>query len=708
MRRSSLLLLNAALTLALGACSPSSPSGEHAAKPAAKPATTASTAAAAKPDIGIDLAGIDHAVKPGDNFFMYANGNWYKSAKIPNDRPSIGNFLTIYEHTQKRIADIVQSAADSHPSAGSGAAKIADYYAAFMDTAAIEKNSLKPIQPELDAIAHIHSRKDLARVLGSRLRQDEDPVNNTDFHTDHLFGLFVAQGLTDPSHNIAYLLQGGLSMPSRNYYLSGDKAMAATRGKYKAYIAALLKQAGTPHAAAEAKRVFDLEMKIARAQESLVESQDVHKANNLWSMADFARKAPGLDWAAYFKAAGLDGQKVIDVWQPKAFAGLSKLVADTPLADWRALLRFHTLDDAAPLLPKAYADLAFDFHGKTLTGVPEQQPRAKRAVAATSRALGDAVGKIYVKQYFPPAAKQQAEDLVHNLIAAFRARLQTLAWMTPATRAKAEQKLDTLKVFVGYPDPGHWRSYAGLKVTANNPLANAMALSKFNYDFALSKLGKPVDRADWWMTPQTVNALNIPLENALNFPAAILQPPFFDPKADAAHNYGAIGAIIGHEISHSFDNMGSQFDAEGRLRNWWTPADAKHFDAATHQLVKQFDTYEALPSLYVNGQQTLGEDIADLSGLTVAHIAYLKSLDGKPAPVIDGLTGDQRFFLSFGQAWRSKMRDAALRQRVNTDVHAPPQFRAETVRNLDAWYKAFNVQPGQKLYLKPDQRVQIW
>ncbi|GAB3026597.1 M13 family metallopeptidase [Oleiagrimonas citrea] len=701
-------ILAAAVAMTLSACSPSSndQKGQQPSASAPAPAKTASVAA--KPVSGVDMAGIDHSVKPGDNFFDYANGAWLKTAKIPDDRSSIGNFLTIYERTQKHIDDIIEGTAKSNPAAGTENRKIADYYAAYMDTAAIEKMGLKPIQPELDAIAKIKSRKDLAEVLGSRLRQDEDPVNNTDFHTDHLFGLFVAQGLTDPSHNIAYLLQGGLTMPSRDYYLSNDKAMAGFRDKYKAYIAALLKQAGTPNAEAEAKRVFDLEMKIAKAQESLVDSQDVHKANNLWSMSDFAKKAPGLDWNAYFKAAGLNDQKVIDVWQPKAFAGLSKLVADAPLADWRALLRFHTLDEHASLLPKAYADLAFDFHGKTLTGVPKQQPRAKRAIAATSYALGDAVGKLYVKKYFPPEAKKQVEDLVNNLVAAFGSRLQHLEWMTPATRAKAKEKLDTLKVFVGYPDAGHWRNYGSLKVTADNPLANAMAVSKFNYDFALSKLGKPVDRADWWMTPQTVNALNIPLENALNFPAAILQPPFFDPKADPAHNYGAIGAIIGHEISHSFDNMGSQFDAEGRLHNWWTPADAKHFKEATQKLVDQFNQYVALPGLHVNGEQTLGENIADVSGLTAAYIAYHKSLNGKPAPVIDGLTGDQRFFLSFGQAWRSKMREAALRQRVNTDVHAPPQFRAETVRNLDGWYKAFNVQPDQKLYLKPDQRVQIW
>jgi putative endopeptidase len=701
-------ILAAAISLALGACSSSSPGNQQAAGAASTPtpAKATTTAMAAKPDIGLDLSAVDHAVKPGDDFFKYANGHWLKTAKIPADRSSIGSFLVAYKTAQKRTADLIKNAAESDPAPGSNKRKIADYYAAYMDTDAIESNGLKPLKPELDAIAGIHSHKDLARVLGSRLRQDVDPINATDFHTENLFGLFVAQGLTDPSHNIAYLLQGGLAMPSRSYYLSSDKTMAGYRTKYKAYIEALLKAADTPHAAAEARRVFDLEMKIAKAQATLLDSQDVHKANNLWSMADFRNKAPGLDWNAYFKAAGLSDQKVIDAWQPHAIARLSKLVADQSLADWKALLRFHTLDQYSNVMPKKFADLSFEFHGKTLNGVPQQRPRAKRAVSATSTALGMAVGQLYVEKYFPASAKKQAEELVHNLIAAFHSRLDDLTWMTPATRKKAAAKLDSIKVEVGYPD--HWPSYAKLEISANDPLTNAINVSKFDYQQRVSVLGKPVNRDHWWMTPQLVNAINLPLENELQFPAAILQPPFFDPKADPARNYGAIGAVMGHEISHSFDNMGSQFDAEGRMHDWWTPADKKHFDAATAKLAKQFSTYEALPGLYVNGKQTLGEDIADVSGLTIAWVAYHKSLDGKPAPVIDGLTGDQRLFLSFGQIWRSKMREAALRQRVNTDVHAPAQFRAQTVRNLDAWYKAYDVKPGQKLYLKPDQRVKIW
>ena len=666
----------------------------------------AATPAAHAADIGLDLAGIDHAVKPGDNFFDYANGAWLKTAQIPADRSSTGTFLKIFELTEQHTADLIRNAGASRPAAGSNARRIADYYAAYMDEAAIERHGLAPLKPELSAIDAIASKDDLARVLGGRLRADVDPINATNFHTENLFGLFVTQGLEDPSHTVAYLLQGGLAMPSRDYYLSSDPHMAAFRDKYRAYVAALLQQAGIADAAAKADTVIALETKIARAQESLIDSQDVHKANNLWTMADFARKAPGLDWAAYFKAAGLDGQKQIDVWQPSATAGLAALVASEPLAAWKDLLTFHTLDAAAPLLPKAYADLSFDFYGRTLQGTPEQQPRWKRAVGATNSDLGDAVGQLYVKKYFPASSKAEVQQLVKHLIAAFDERLDTLGWMTPATRAKAKEKLVALKVGVGYPE--QWRDYATLEVSADDPLGNHLRAEKHEYEHQLAKLGRPVDRGEWWMTPQTVNAVNLPLQNALNFPAAILQAPFFDPKADAAANYGAIGAIIGHEISHSFDNTGADFDAQGKLENWWTPADEAHFKSATQQLARQFDQYEALPGLHVNGEQTLGEDIADVSGLTIAYLAYHKSLGGKPAPVIDGLSGDQRFFLAFGQAWRSKMRDAALRQRLATDVHAPAQFRALTVRNLDAWYPAFDVKPGEKLYLAPDQRVKIW
>jgi putative endopeptidase len=705
-------MLAAAIACALSACS--SPQGQQSpASPAqstssAAPASsTAGTAPAAASTVAMpNPAYVDHSVKPGDDFFDYANGVWLKSATIPADRSSTGTFLEVFKLAEQRTADLIKDAGASNPPAGSNQRKIADYYKAYMDEATIEQRGLKPLQPELDAINGIVSRKDLARVLGSRMRADVDPINATNFHTEHLFGLFVTKGLEEASEQIPYLLQGGLGMPSRDYYISRDAHMAADRAAYKTYVAALLKQAGIKDAGHQAQMVFDLETKIAKAQESLIDSEDVHKANNLWNASDFSKKAPGLDWATYFDAAGLGDVKRFDVWQPSAFTGLSALVGNQPIEAWKALLVFHTLDANAALLPKAFADLHFDFHGKTLTGTPQQQERWKRAVSATGNDLGDAVGQIYVQKYFPASSKAAAEEMVKNLLAAFDQGIDKLDWMSPATKEKAREKLKTLRVSVGYPE--HWRDYASLDIKPDDALGNHLRAVKLEYEHQKAKIGKPIDNGEWWMTPQTVNAVNLPLQNALNFPAAILEPPFFDPKADPAANYGAIGSIIGHEISHSFDNTGADFDAEGRLVNWWTKADFAHFEQATDRLAKQYDQYEALPGLHVNGKQTLGEDIADVSGLTAAYRAYHLSLNGQPAPTENGMTGDQRFFLSFGQAWRSKTRDAALRQQLSVDVHAPGQFRAETVRNIDAWYDAYDVKPGQKLYLAPKDRVKIW
>lgn len=668
---------------------------------AANPATNAGNS-----NIGIDLAGIDQSIRPGNDFFGYTNGTWLKTAQIPADRSSTGSFLLVYQIAEKRTSDLIQNLAKSNAPAGSNSRKIADYYAAFMDEANIEKLGLAPLKAELDQIDAIKTRDDLSRVLGSQMRADVDPINSTNFHTENLFGAFVTQGLEDTSHSMVYLMQGGLAMPSRDYYVSQDPQMVAALAKYQTYVASLLKLAGTPDADAQAKAIVALETKIAQAQESLVDSQDVHKANNVWSVSDFAQKAPGINWTAYFKAAGLSDQQHVDAWQPSATTGLSALVASEPLDTWKQLLRYHAIDGAAPMLPKAYVDLNFNFYGTTLQGTPQQQERWKRAVVLTNADLGDAVGQLYVKQYFPASAKTRVQLMVKNILAAFDERLTTLAWMTPATRAKAKEKIATLRVGVGYPEK--WRDYSTLVVKADDPLGNHLRAERLEYQHQIAKLHQSVDRGEWWMTPQTVNAVNLPLQNALNFPAAILQPPFFDPKADDAANYGAIGAVIGHEISHSFDNTGADFDAQGKLENWWTPQDAAHFQTATQKLVQQYNQYEALPGLHVNGQQTLGENIADLSGITVSFAAYHKSLGGKPASVIDNLTGDQRFFLAFGQAWRYKIRDAALRQRLSVDVHAPANFRAQTVRNLDGWYDAFSVKPDEKLYLAPDDRVRIW
>ena len=655
---------------------------------------------------GVDLAGIDHSLKPGDDFDGYANGTWRKTAVIPADRASTGIFLQVFEKAEQRNAELIKAAAANKAPTGSNERKIADYYAAYMDQASIDAHGLRPLRPQLRRIDAIRTRSDLASVLGSQLRVDVDPINATNFSTEHLFGLFVTQGLEDPSHNVAYLLQGGLGMPNRDYYLDPDKDMAGFRTKYQAYIATQLEEAGVVDADAKAKAIFDLETKIAKAQESLVDSEDVHKANNPWSMADFASKAPGLDWVAYFHAAGLDTQKQIVAWQPRAITGLAALVASEPLDTWKAYLAFHTINHSAGMLPKAFADASFEFYGHTLQGTPKQRDRWKRAIGAVNNDLGDAVGQIYVKKYFPASSKAQVQQMVSNILAAFADRVDALDWMTPATKQKAKAKIATVRVGVGYPET--WRNYADLEIRPDDAVGNHLRAEEHEYQHQLGKLGQPVDKSEWWMTPQTVNAVNLPLQNALNFPAAILEAPFFDPKADAAANYGSIGAVIGHEISHSFDNTGADFDADGRMANWWTPEDEAHFKAAGQKLVAQYSAYEPLPGLHINGQQTLGENIADVSGLTISWLAYHKSLGGKQAPVIDGLTGDQRFFLAFAQSWREKTRDAALRAQVISDGHSPGNFRAETVRNLDAWYDAFSPKPGEKLYLAPKDRVKIW
>ena len=693
-------LLLAAAVSAVVACDRTPNAAQTAATPAAQ------APAAAAPTSGIDLAGIDKSVKPGDDFDEYANGTWKKVTEIPADRANMSTGYYVFEKAEKRNADLIQGLEKANPGAGTDERKIADYYAAYMDEAGIEQRGLTPLQPKLDSVEAIADAAGLSRYLGASLRADTDSLNSTNFYTENLFGLFVVQGLEDPSKNVGYLMQGGLGMPDREYYLANDKEMAGNRAAYQTYIAALLKLADTPDADKKAKAIYDLEMKIAKAHASVVDSQDIHKANNPWPTAEFAKKAPGIDWTAFFDASKLSGQQTVFAWQPDAIKKLSALVAAEPLQTWKDYLRFHAINHSAALLPKAYADLRFGFYGTQLQGTSKQRDRWKRAIGATNNALGDAIGQLYIKQYFPASSKAKVEDMVKNILATFREGVDKLEWMTPETKKTAKAKAETMLIGVGYPDT--WRDYASLEVKRDDPLGNMLRAEEAEYRHQTAKLGKAPDRKEWWMTPQTVNAVQLPLQNAMNFPAAILEAPFFDPNADAAANYGSIGAVIGHEVSHGFDNLGSEFDAEGRLRNWWTKEDSEHFKAATDKLVAQYDAYEALPGLHVNGKQTLGENIADVAGLQAAYIAYHKSLGGKQAPVIDGLTGDQRFFLAFAQAWRAKQRDVALRAQVIGDGHAPARYRALTVRNNDAWYDAFPSKPGEKLYLEPKDRIKIW
>jgi predicted metalloendopeptidase len=668
-------------------------------------ALSSTNAAPAAENPGLDLAGMDSAVAPGDDFFAYANGTWVKTTEIPPDKAAYGAGGIVFDLTTKRTEELIQQAAASGAAKGTAAQKIGDYYASYLDAAAIEAKGLAPLRPTLDRIDAITDQVALARYLGAALRADVDALNATNFYTDHPFGLWIAQDLETPTRYVPFLLQGGLDLPDREYYLDPSDRGKDVRARHQAHVATILKLAKVADAEARARTIADLERRLAEAHATREDSMEVKKARR-WARAAFATNAPGLDWAGFFQAARLDGQPELIVWHPGAITGIAALVASQPLEAWKDYLTFHAIDHFAGVLPEAFGAERFAFHGTVLSGTPKRRERAKRAVDVTNVALGEAVGQLYVEKYFPPSAKARAEAMVKNLLAAFGRRVDNLTWMTPATKARAKAKLAVMKVGVGYPD--RWTDYSGLEIVRGDAFGNAARYERFEYDRNLRKLGQPVDRGEWVMTPQTVNAVNLPVMNAMNFPAAILQPPYFDPDRPLAMDYGAIGAIIGHEISHSFDDQGAQFDAEGRLQNWWTDADRKQFEAASAQLVKQYDAYAVFPDLSVNGKLTISENIADVAGLAVAYDGYRLALGGQPAPMVAGLSGDQQFFVSFAQSWRAKVREAALRQQVVTDGHAPDEFRAASARNLDAWYAAFDVKPGQKLYLAPPDRVQVW
>ena len=567
---------------------------------------------------GIVAPDMDTSVKPGNNFYEYCNGAWVKRTEIPADRPAVGVFSALADISNKNTAALIEEIAKSNAAAGSGNRKIADLYNSYMDESVIESKGLAPLKPHLQAIAAIRDKKQLARVLGQGLRADVDPLNNTNFHTDNLFGLWIAPDFNDSEHYTVYLLQGGLGLPDREYYLSDSEHMRTLRTQYQAHISAMLNLAGLSDPDARAKRVVELEHAIAEKHWNLDDDQDIHKANNPWKRSDFAAKAPGLDWDAYFAAAGLGHQSNFIVWQPSAFTGESALVASVPLESWKDLLSYHLIENYAGVLPKAFADERFVFFGKTLSGTPEQRPRWQRGVAVVNAVLGDEVGKTYAQRYFPPEAKERAQKMVANIVAAFHKRIEALTWMDPATKAEAQAKLETLYVGIGYPET--WHDYSGLEIKSDDIFGNLWREETFHYQQQIARIGKDVDRHEWSMTPQTVNAVNLPLQNALNFPAAILQPPFFDKDAPDAVNYGAIGAIIGHEVSHTFDSEGSTFDSKGALRNWWTPSDLEHFQAATTKLAAQYDTYHPFPDLALHGKQTLAENIADLGGIAALQL----------------------------------------------------------------------------------------
>ena len=645
--------------------------------------------------------GIDNDVKPGQDFNKYANGAWERNAKIPESKSGIGLDDMLAEESDDAVARVIQKSLQAE--VGSPARKIADYYEAYLNTNAIDQRGLTPLLPRMEAIAAIHDKAALATYLGHNLRADVDPINATRVFTENLFGLWVSQGFHDHTTYQGYLLQGGLGLPDREYYLSKSADMLALRGKYQQYIATVLTLANVPHPDVAAKRVFDLEVNIAKGHASREDTSDVLKADNTWRKADFSKKAPGLDWQTYFASAGLLKQTQFLIWHPSALKASAHLVASTPVDTWKDYLRFHAINQRASVLPTVFFREKFKFYS-ALAGTSVPESREKYAIGATNDALGEEVGKLYVAENFSPEAKDRIRSMVTNLLSALSERIAQNTWLAASTKKEALQKIKNTYVGVGYPEK--WRDYTGLEVKADDAFGNAERASDFEYQRALAKFGQPVDETEWCMNPQLVNAVNMPLQNAIDFPAAYLQSPNFDLNASDATNYGAVGATIGHEISHSFDNTGAMFDAKGELRNWWTKADLARFNTSAKALVAQFNQYQPFPDLAVKGQQTLGENIADLVGLMASYDAYHAAMKQKgQEPTAET---DKEFFLAYAKSFRSKVRDEVLRTIVITNEHAPEQYRVQTVRNLDAWYKAFDVKPGDALYLEPKARVKIW
>jgi len=654
----------------------------------------------------IDVGAMDRSVRPGNDFFAFANGKWAATTTIPPDRAAWGLTAELDERLRLQTRDILEAAAKADAPAGSLQRKVGDFYASAMDESAVESKGVAPIQPSLARIAALKSKADLATYLGEELRADVDAMDCTSFHTSRLFGLWVAPDLGAPERSVAYLLQGGIGLPDREYYVSSNPKMGEAREKYRAHVEALLGLAGIKDAKTRAARVLALENKMARVHATRLESLEVKNANNPWPRTEWARRAPGLDWTLYFAAAGLGEQPVIFAWHPKATAGLSALVAHEPLESWKDWATFHAIDRRAVFLPRAFQERSFAFYGQVLSGTTEQPARWKRAQDWLNDVIGEAVGRLYVERHFTPEAKARASEMVKSIAAAFVRRIDALDWMAPSTKAEAKAKVGTLYVGVGYPD--RWQDWSGLEVRRDDLVGNVDRAQRLFLQQRLADLGKPVDRTYWCMLPNVVNAVNLPMRNALSIPAAVLQPPLFDLQAPAATNYGATGSTIGHEISHSFDDQGALFDSTGKLRNWWTKEDLAHFQASGTQLAAQFDAYQPFPDLHVNGKQTLSENIADVAGLAAAHDGWLASLGGKPGPVVEGFNGEQQFFIAYAQSWRTKFREPLLRQLVVSDGHAPDEYRAQSVRNLDAWYPAFEVKPGEALYLAPKERVRVW
>ena len=652
----------------------------------------APVAPAAKAQIGtfgFDTAGMDTTVRPGDNFYQFSNGTWARNTPIPPDKSNYGMFTKLDDLSKEHSRAIVEEAAKDPSN------KIGNAYSSYLDQASVEAKGLAPFEPWLDEVRSLESKSGYPALLA---RAERLGIGTP-------FAAFIGQDDKQPENYALTMIQGGIGMPDRDYYLSNDAKIADTRAKYLQHLTNMLSLAGEKNAAARAKAILEFETGIAKAHWTRVESRDATKTYNLMTVAELMKTAPGFDFRTLFTGGGVNIDRLI-VAQPSAIRGIAAQVRRTPLSVLKDQLLIRSLDGYAGFLPAAFDRENFSFYGTVLSGTPEQEPRWKRAVNFTTAALSDDVSKIYVERHFPAETKAVADELVRNVVAAMGRRIDQLAWMAPATKLRARAKLANFRTKIGYPS--QWRDFSGLEIRREDLLGNAMRSAQFEHQYQFGKLGGPIRRWEWGMTPMTVNAYANFTMQEIVFPAAILQPPFFDPHADPAINYGGIGAVIGHEISHHFDDQGAKYDEHGRLADWWTAADVTAFQAAGKALVDQYNAYQPLPGQHIKGDFTLGENIGDLAGLTVAYDAYRHALGGQAAPVIDGTTGDERFYFGWAQVWRRSYREANLRQRLLTDPHSPSEQRVAVVRNLDPWYSAFGVQPGQALYLAPPARVRIW
>jgi len=646
---------------------------------------------------GIDTSGFDRSVRPQDDLFRYVNGGWIAHTEIPADKSNYGSFAVLADNAERDLRAIIEEAAadKTHPR-GSDAQKIGDMYASFMDTARVETLGARPLAPEFRRIDAIRDRSGLVRYLAHAQR----------FNFNMPFNGQVNQDAKDTAHYITYWNQGGLGLPDRDYYLKTDAEYVGYRDEYLKYIERVLALAGLKDAHASAALILKLESRLAEAQWPREENRDPLKTYNRYSAAQASKLMPGFDWAAFEAAVPMKPDEIV-VSQPTYFSALARMFEDVPLADWKVYFKFHVIDAAAPYLSDAFVQANFQMYSKTLRGIQENRPRWKRGVAVVEDGMGEMAGKLYVARHFKPEAKARIDQLVKNILGAMNEGIDELAWMGPQTKQRAHEKLAKYTVKIGYPDK--WRDYSKLEIRAGDLYGDVMRATEFETNRQLGKLGGPIDRTEWGMTPQTVNAYYNPVANEIVFPAAILQPPFFNVDADDAVNYGAIGAVIGHEISHGFDDEGRQFDGDGNLKDWWTADDNQKFKARADRLVAEYEGFSPVPGQHLNGRLTLGENIGDLSGMAIAYRAYRRSLGGAQPPVIDGYTGDQRFFLGFAQIWRRKYREADLVARISTDPHSPAEFRVNgIVTNLEPFYRAFNLQPGDKLFKAPDDRIKIW